>query len=164
VVVLDRLVARRRSDGADPPIERVLRRCARVSSEVAVDRFANDRREARSPPGSLVLELAIGRLGKTQVGRHIAARHRGTTISPTAVPSQGTGWRAVGNSRQCEAHPRCDPEKPRDFGRHCASTREVFPDIERFWLNLQTRYDLEIEKDRLGGRLEKEVAVLARAS
>lgn len=29
----------------------------------------------------------------------------------------------------------------------------------RFWLNLQTRYDLEIERDRLGPRLEEEVAV-----
>lgn len=28
---------------------------------------------------------------------------------------------------------------------------------ERFWLNLQTRYDLDVEKDRLGDRLEKEV-------
>lgn len=32
---------------------------------------------------------------------------------------------------------------------------------ERFWLNLQTRYDLEIEKDRLGDQLEREVKVLA---
>ncbi len=32
---------------------------------------------------------------------------------------------------------------------------------ERFWLNLQARYDLEIEKDRLNGRLEKEVKPLA---
>ena len=32
---------------------------------------------------------------------------------------------------------------------------------ERFWLNLQTRYDLEVEKDRLEGRLEKEVKVYA---
>ena len=31
---------------------------------------------------------------------------------------------------------------------------------ERFWLNLQARYDLEVEKDRLGGRLEQEVMVL----
>jgi len=30
---------------------------------------------------------------------------------------------------------------------------------ERFWLNLQTRYDLEVEKDRLGPRLDKEVRV-----
>jgi addiction module HigA family antidote len=32
-----------------------------------------------------------------------------------------------------------------------------FGTSERFWLNLQIRYDLEIEKDRLGSRLEKEV-------
>lgn len=29
----------------------------------------------------------------------------------------------------------------------------------QFWLNLQTHYDLEIEKDRLGRLLEKEVRV-----
>lgn len=28
---------------------------------------------------------------------------------------------------------------------------------ERFWLNLQVRYDLEVEKDRLGDRLDREV-------
>jgi addiction module HigA family antidote len=32
---------------------------------------------------------------------------------------------------------------------------------ERFWLNLQGRFDLEVEKDRLEGRLENEVKVLA---
>ena len=32
-----------------------------------------------------------------------------------------------------------------------------FGTSERFWLNLQTGYDLETEKDRLGGRLESEV-------
>jgi addiction module HigA family antidote len=35
---------------------------------------------------------------------------------------------------------------------------------ERFWMNLQTRYDLEVVKGRLKGRLAKEVAVLRRAS
>ena len=39
-----------------------------------------------------------------------------------------------------------------------------FGTADRFWLNLQSRYDLETEKDRLGPRLLKEVAVLARAS
>jgi len=34
----------------------------------------------------------------------------------------------------------------------------------RFWLSLQARYDLEVENDRLGRRLLKEVAVLPRAS
>ncbi|MEX2138402.1 MAG: HigA family addiction module antitoxin [Pirellulales bacterium] len=28
---------------------------------------------------------------------------------------------------------------------------------ERFWINLQARYDLELEKDRLGNRLVREV-------
>jgi len=30
---------------------------------------------------------------------------------------------------------------------------------ERFWLNLQSRFDLETEKDRLNGRIEAEVKV-----
>ena len=33
-----------------------------------------------------------------------------------------------------------------------------FGTSERFWLNLQTRYDLEVAKDRLGSRLQREVA------
>lgn len=37
-----------------------------------------------------------------------------------------------------------------------------FGTSERFWLNLQARHDLEVEKDRLGGRLRREVQVLAR--
>ncbi len=36
-----------------------------------------------------------------------------------------------------------------------------FGTSERFWMNLQSRYDLEVEKDRLGNRLEKEVKVRA---
>ena len=32
-----------------------------------------------------------------------------------------------------------------------------FATSERFWLNLQTRYALEVERDRLGDRLEREV-------
>mgnify|MGYP001185348793 CR=1 FL=1 len=35
---------------------------------------------------------------------------------------------------------------------------------ERFSLNLQARFDLEIEKDRLGDRLVNEVRVLSEAS
>jgi addiction module HigA family antidote len=33
---------------------------------------------------------------------------------------------------------------------------------ERFWLNLQSRYDLETEKDRLKDRIDEEVKVLER--
>ena len=39
-----------------------------------------------------------------------------------------------------------------------------FGTTDRFWLNLQARYDLELQKDRLGERLEAEVQVLQRAS
>jgi addiction module HigA family antidote len=38
-----------------------------------------------------------------------------------------------------------------------------FGTSEKFWLNLQARYDLEVEKNRLGDRLEREVAVIAQA-
>lgn len=34
-----------------------------------------------------------------------------------------------------------------------------FGTSERFWLNLQATYDLEMERDRLGGRLVREVEV-----
>src|SRR5262249_22963690 len=39
-----------------------------------------------------------------------------------------------------------------------------FGPSERFWLNLQMRYDLEIEKDRLGDRLRREVKTLEPAT
>ena len=53
-------------------------------------------------------------------------------------------------------------------------TRAISPDTalrlsryfglsERFWINLQARYNLEIEKDRLKDRLDKEVRVYAMA-
>ncbi len=34
-----------------------------------------------------------------------------------------------------------------------------FGNSEGFWMNLQTRYDLEVQRDRMGERLEKEVMV-----
>ncbi len=36
-----------------------------------------------------------------------------------------------------------------------------FGTSEQFWLNLQSRYDLEVERDRLGSRLQREVRVRA---
>jgi len=38
-----------------------------------------------------------------------------------------------------------------------------FGTSERFWLNLQTRYDIEMQKDRLGDALDREVHALAAA-
>jgi len=37
-----------------------------------------------------------------------------------------------------------------------------FGTTDRFWLNLQTRYDLEVEKDRLGDRLIRDVECLRK--
>ena len=39
-----------------------------------------------------------------------------------------------------------------------------FGTTEQFWLNLQARFDLEVQRDLLGGRLAREVRVLDRAS
>lgn len=39
-----------------------------------------------------------------------------------------------------------------------------FGTTDRFWLNLQSRYDLEIEKDRLGKRLQKEVEIYRKGN
>ena len=39
-----------------------------------------------------------------------------------------------------------------------------FDTTDRFWINIQTRYDLEVEKDRLGEKLEEEVQVLDRSA
>jgi len=61
---------------------------------------------------------------------------------------------------------------PRRINEIVHGTRAISPDTalrlsryfslsERFWLNLQARYDIEVEKDRLGDRLETEVLVYA---
>ena len=39
-----------------------------------------------------------------------------------------------------------------------------FGTSDRFWLNLQAAYDLDVVRDRLAGRLQREVEVLRRAS
>jgi len=39
-----------------------------------------------------------------------------------------------------------------------------FGTSERFWINLQSHYDLEVQKDKLGRRLDKEVVEFKRAS
>jgi plasmid maintenance system antidote protein VapI len=43
-------------------------------------------------------------------------------------------------------------------------TPRFFGTSELFWLNLQAAFDLDIERDRLGSRLAREVGVLAKAS
>jgi addiction module HigA family antidote len=59
---------------------------------------------------------------------------------------------------------------PRRINEIIHGTRAITPDTalrlskyfglsERFWINLQTRYDIEIEKDKLQDRLKREVTV-----
>lgn len=38
-----------------------------------------------------------------------------------------------------------------------------FGTSDRFWLNLQTAYDLDIERDRLGERIKRDVPVFRKA-
>ena len=40
---------------------------------------------------------------------------------------------------------------------------QYFGTTAQFWLNLQAHYDLEVERDRLGDRLRREVHALATA-
>ena len=37
-----------------------------------------------------------------------------------------------------------------------------FGTSDRFWLNLQAAYDLDVERDRLGSRLERDVPIFAK--
>lgn len=39
-----------------------------------------------------------------------------------------------------------------------------FGTSDRFWLNLQAAYDLDVERDRLGERIKREVPVFRKAS
>lgn len=39
-----------------------------------------------------------------------------------------------------------------------------FGTSDRFWLNLQAAYELDVERDRLGARLAREVPVFKKAS
>ena len=63
---------------------------------------------------------------------------------------------------------------PRRINEIVLGKRSITPDTalrlslffglsERFWMNLQTRYDIETEKDRLQSRLEREVHVYVAA-
>ena len=99
-------------------------------------------RRAKSPPvhpGQILLEEFLGPLSISQYRLakdvHVPARRINEIVHGKRTISADTALRLS-----------------RYFGTS-----------ERFWLNLQTRYALEIEKDRLGGRLKKEVAVFKRA-
>lgn len=67
-------------------------------------------------------------------------------------------------AKDISVHPRRINEIVHDKRSITANTAlrlsRYFGLSERFWLNLQIRYDLEMEKDRIEERLEREVKVL----
>jgi antitoxin HigA-1 len=78
----------------------------------------------------------------------------------------------LGASRYRAASGTC--VSPRRINEIVGGTRAITADTalrlsryfgtsERFWLNLHVRYDREIERDRLGDRLQREVTVRDRA-
>lgn len=91
-------------------------------------------------PGEVLLEEFVGPLGLSQY-----RLSREINVPPRRINEIVHGKRAI----------------TADTALRLA---RFFTTSERFWLNLQSRYDLEIERDRLGDRLRKEVSVLARAS
>lgn len=85
-------------------------------------------------PGEVLLEEFLEPLGITQY--RLA---KNITVPPRRINEIVHGMRAISADTALRL--------ARYFGTS-----------ERFWLNLQARYDLEVEKDRLGDRLEEEVA------
>lgn len=99
------------------------------------------RRKILSPvhPGEVLLEEFLTPLGLPQY--RLA---KSLSVSPRRINEIVHGTRAV------------TADTALRLGR-------FFGTSERFWLNLRTTYDLDVERDHLGDRLEKEVAVLSKA-
>lgn len=91
-------------------------------------------------PGEVLLEDFLKPLGLSQY--RVAA---GITVPPRRINEIVLGKRAVSADTALRL--------ARFFGTS-----------DRFWLNLQAAYDLDVERDRLAGRLIKEVEILRRAS
>ncbi len=91
-------------------------------------------------PGEILLEEFLRPLGLTQY--RLA---KGLSVPPRRINEIVLGKRAI----------------TADTALRLA---RFFGTSDRFWLNLQTAYDLDVERDRLRGRLAREVTVLRKAS
>jgi addiction module HigA family antidote len=91
-------------------------------------------------PGEILLEEFLKPLGLSQY--RLA---KGISVSPRRINEIVHGKRAV-------------------TADTALRLSRFFGTSDRFWLNLQTRFDLEVERDRLGDILETQVEVFARAS
>jgi addiction module HigA family antidote len=91
-------------------------------------------------PGEILLDEFLRPMGITQ-----SRLARGISVSPRRIHDVVHGRRSI-------------------TADTALRLSRYFGTSERFWLNLQTRYDLEVEKDRLGERLQAEVVEHAQAS
>lgn len=114
----------------------------RSNSSITTRRQGRSKAPLLSPvhPGEILLEEFLKPLGLSQY--RVA---KDTNVSPRRINEVVHGKRAI----------------TADTALRLA---RYFGTSERFWMNLQTRFDLEVEKDHLGDRLSKEVLVLAKAS
>ena len=91
-------------------------------------------------PGEILQEEFLGPLG---ISQYRVAKE--TSVSPRRINEIVQGKRAI------------TADTALRLSRYLATS-------ERFWLNLQLRYNLELEKDRLGDRLRREVRVYHQAA
>ena len=98
------------------------------------------RRLAPIHPGEVLLKDFLEPLGLSQY--RLA---KGLSVSPRRINEIVLGKRAI----------------TADTSLRLA---RFFGTSDRFWLNLQVAYDLDLQRDRLAGRLKREVDVLRRAS
>jgi addiction module HigA family antidote len=90
-------------------------------------------------PGEILMEEFLEPLG---ISQYRLSKDIG--VPPRRINEIVHGKRAI------------SPDTALRLARHFGMT-------ETFWSNLQVHYDLEVERDRLGSRLEKEVVVYVRS-
>jgi addiction module HigA family antidote len=116
-----------------------MRRMSRSSTITRASARARGRKLSAVSPGEILQEEFLRPLGISQY--RLA---KALTVPPRRINEIVHGKRAV------------TADTALRLARH-------FGTSERFWLNLQARYDLEVERDRLGDRLRREVQVLVPA-
>ena len=90
-------------------------------------------------PGEILMEEFLEPLG---ISQYRLSKDIG--VAPRRINEIVHGRRAI------------SPDTALRLARHFGMT-------ETFWSNLQVHYDLQVERDRLGSRLEKEVVVYVRS-
>jgi addiction module HigA family antidote len=97
------------------------------------------RKTAPVHPGEILMEEFLQPLGISQY-----RLSKDISVAPRRINEIVHGKRAI------------SPDTALRLARYFGMT-------ETFWSNLQVHYDLQVERDRLGSRLEKEVVVYARS-